>query len=171
MHKLDPHRAAAGRLALSSDAGAAPQRARSYKALLQLLGWRLPAAGRCLSAVYLPQPDLPVVSPRRAAATTKAGTGHSQPEGTSPLRGLRQGLPHPLRPGEILPGLRGQSPPQTEGGIRPETPVRRRQIRPRKASNTNASRTAVPAGQYDFPRTQRKQVLSVYIDAKKGVPS
>ena len=39
MHKLDPHRAAAGRLALPPDAGTAPQRARPYKALLQLLGW------------------------------------------------------------------------------------------------------------------------------------
>lgn len=66
---------------------------------------------------------------------------------------------------------RAKSPPPAEGGLRTETPIRRRQIRPRKASNTNVSRTALPVGQYDFPRTQRKQVLSVYIDAKKGAPS
>lgn len=128
--------------------------AKVLYALLQLLGWRVPAAGRRLPAVHLPQSALPVVSPRRAAATAKAGTGHSQPEKTPPLRSLRHGHPCSLWEGKILPRLRGQSPSQTKGGIRPETPVRRRQIRPRKASNTNVSRTAVPARQYDFPRSR-----------------
>ena len=40
-------------------------------------------AGRCLPAVHLPQPDLPVVSPRRAASATEVGTGHPQPEKNS----------------------------------------------------------------------------------------
>ena len=54
--------------------------AKVLYALLQLLGWRLSAAGRCLPAVYLPQPDLPVVPPRRTAPAAKAGTGHPQPQ-------------------------------------------------------------------------------------------
>ena len=118
MYKLDPiERLPDG--SLSPDAGAAPQRARPYKALLQLLGWRLPAAGRCLPAVYLPQPDLPVVPPRRAAPAAKAGTGHPQPQEAAPLRSLRHRHSHPLRQDKILPHLSQGGSSPAEGEIRP----------------------------------------------------
>ena len=154
MHKLDPHRAAAGRLALPPDAGTAPQRARPYKALLQLLGWRLPAAGRRLSATHLPKSALPVVSPRRAAATAKAGTGHSQPEKTPPLRSLRHGHSRPLRQGKILPRLCRSSSSPAEGEIRPQTAVRCRQFRVKKPLNCKPCRTAKAARQGVFPRSR-----------------
>ena len=93
--------------------------AKVLYALLQLLGWRLPAAGRCLPAVYLPQPDLPVVPPRRAVPAAKTGTGHSQSERTPPLRSLRPGLSRPLRQDKILPRLRQGGSPLAEGKIRP----------------------------------------------------
>ena len=128
--------------------------AKVLYALLQLLGWRLPAAGRCLPAVYLPQPDLPVVSPRRAAATAKAGTGHPQPQETPPLRSLRHGHPRPLRQGKILPRLRQEGSPPAEGKIRPQTAVRCRQFRVKKPLNCKHSRTAKAARQYDFPRSR-----------------
>ena len=153
MHKLDPiERLPDG--SLSPDAGAAPQRARSYKALLQLLGWRLPAAGRCLPAVYLTQPDLPVGPPRRAAPAAKAGTGHPQPEKTPPLRSLRHGHPRPLRQDKILPRLRQGGSPPAEGEIRPQTAVRCRQFRGEKPLNCKHSRTTKATRQYDFPRSR-----------------
>ena len=116
--------------------------AKVLYALLQLLGWRLPAAGRCLPAVHLPQPALPVVSPRRAAATAKAGTGHSQPEKTPPLRSLRQGRSRPLRQDKILPRLRQGGSPPAEGEIRPQTAVGCRQFGGEKPLNCKHSRTA-----------------------------
>ena len=153
MHKLDPIERLPDGTLFRLTPGAAPQRARSCKALLQLLGWRVPAAGWRLPAVHLPQPALPVVSPRRAAATAKAGTGHSQLQETPPLRSLRQGHSRPLRQDKILPRLRqGHSPP-AEGEIRPQTPVRCRQFRGEKPLNGKHSRTAKAARQYDFPRS------------------
>ena len=127
--------------------------AKVLYALLQLLGWRLPAAGRCLPAVYLTQPDLPVVSPRRAAATAKAGTSHSQPEKTPPLRSLRHGHPRPLRQDKILPRLRQGGSPPAEGKIRPQTAVKGRQFRGEKPLNCKHSRTTKAARQYDFPHS------------------
>ena len=126
--------------------------AKVLSALLQLLGWRVPAAGRHLPAVYLPQPDLPVVSPRRAAPAAKAGTGHSQPEKTPPLRSLRHGHPRPLRQDKILPRLRQGGSSPAEGEIRPQTAVGRRQFRVKKPLNGKHSRTAEGTQQYDFPR-------------------
>ena len=128
--------------------------AKVLYALLQLLGWRLPAAGRCLSAVYLPQPDLPVVSPRRAAATAQAGASHPQPQETPPLRSLRQGHSRPLRQDKILPRLRQGCSSPAEGEIRPQTALRRRQFRGEKPLNYKPSRTAKAARQYDFPRSR-----------------
>ena len=127
--------------------------AKVLYALLQLLGWRVPAAGRRLPAVHLPQPDLPVVSPRRAAPTAEAGTGHSQPEKTPPLRSLRHGHPRPLRQGKILPRLRQGGSSPAEGEIRPQTAVKGRQFRGEKPLNCKPCRTAKAARQYDFPRT------------------
>ena len=127
--------------------------AKVLYALLQLLGWRLPAAGRCLPAVYLPQPDLPVVPPHRAAPAAKAGTGHSQPEKTPPLRSLRHGHPRPLREGKILPDLRQEHSPSAEGKIRPQTAVGRRQFGGEKPLNAKPYRTAEGRKQYDFPRS------------------
>ena len=154
MHKLDPHRAAAGWHALPPNAGAAPQRARSYKALLQLLGWRLPAVGRRLPAVHLPQPALPVVSPRHTASAAEAGASHPQPEKTPPLRSLRHGYPRLLRQDKILPRLRQGGSPPAEGEIRPQTPLGCRQFRGEKPLNCKPSRTAKAARQYDFPRSR-----------------
>ena len=136
------------------DAGAASQRARSYKTLLQLLGWRLPAVGRRLSATHLPKSALPVVSPRRTAPAAQAGTGHSQPEKTPPLRSLRHGHSRPLRQGKILPRLRQGGSPPAEGEIRPQTALGRRQFRGEKPLNCKHSRTAKAARQYDFPRSR-----------------
>ena len=127
--------------------------AKVLYALLQLLGWRLPAAGRCLPAVYLPQPDLPVVPPCRAAPAAKAGTGHSQPEKTPPLRSLRHGHPCPLRQDKILPRLRQGGSPPAEGKIRPQTALKGRQFRVKKSLNYKPCRTAKAARQYDFPRS------------------
>ena len=113
MHKLDPIE----RLPDGSLFRLTPGQLR--KALLQLLGWRLPAAGRCLPAVHFSKSTLPLVSPRRAAPAAQAGTGHSQPGKTPPLRSLRQEHPRPLRQDKILPLLcQGGSPP-AEGKIRP----------------------------------------------------
>lgn len=148
-----PHRAAAGWHALPLDAGAAPQRARSCKALLQLLGWRVPAAGQCLPAVHLSKSALPVVSPRRAAPTAETGTGYPQPEKAPPLRGLRHGHPRPLRQDKILPRLRQGGAPPAEGKIRPQTTVEGRQFGGEKPLNGKPSRTAKAARQYDFPRS------------------
>ena len=126
--------------------------AKVLYALLQLLGWRLPAAGQCLPAVHLPQPALPVVSPRRATPAAKAGTGHSQPQETPPLRSLRHGHPRPLRQDKILPRLRQGGSPPAEGKIRPQTAVRCRQFGGEKPLNCKPSRTAKATRQYDFPR-------------------
>ena len=127
--------------------------AKVLYALLQLLGWRLPAVGRRLSAVHLPKSALPLVSPRRAAPAAKAGTGHPQPEKTPPLRSLRHGHPRPLRQDKILPRLRQGGSPPAEGKIRPQTAVGRRQFGGEKPSNCKHSRTTKAARQYDFPRT------------------
>ena len=116
--------------------------AKVLYALLQLLGWRLPAAGRRLPAVHLPQPDLPVVPPRCAAATAKAGASHPQPQESPPLRSLRQGHSRPLRQGKILPLLCRSSSPPAEGEIRPQTAVWCRQFRAGKPLNGKHSRTA-----------------------------
>ena len=56
--------------------------------------------------------------------------------------------------GKILPRLRGQSPSQTKGGIRPETAVGCRQFGGEKPLNGKPSRTAKAARQYDFPRSR-----------------
>lgn len=154
MHKLDPIERLPDGSLFRLTPGATPQRARSYKALLQLLGWRLPAAGRYLPAVYLPQPDLPVVLPRRAAPAAKAGTGHPQPEKTPPLRSLRHGHPRPLRQDKILPRLRQGGSPPAEGKIRPQTAHGRRQFGGEKPLNGKHSRTTKTARQYDFPRSR-----------------
>lgn len=74
--------------------------------------------GRRLPAVHLPQPDLPVVSPRRAAPAAEAGASHPQPEKTPPLRSLRPGLSRPLRQDKILPNLCQEHSPSAEGKIR-----------------------------------------------------
>ena len=129
--------------------------AKVLYALLQLLGWRLPAAGRCLPAVYLTQPDLPVVPPRRAAPAAKAGTGHSQPQEAAPLRSLRHGHSRPLRQDKILPRLRQGASPPAEGEIRPQTAVRCRQFRGEKPLNCTHSRTTKAAREYDFPRSPK----------------
>ena len=110
--------------------------------------------GRRLPAVHLPQPDLPVVSPRRAAPAAKAGTGHSQPEKTPPLRSLRHGYSRPLRQDKILPRLRHNSSPPAEGEIRPQTAVKGRQFRVKKSLNYKPCRTAKAARQYVFPRSR-----------------
>ena len=55
--------------------------------------------------------------------TAKAGTGHSQPEKTPPLRSLRHGYSRPLRQDKILPRLRQGCSPPAEGEIRPQTAV------------------------------------------------
>ena len=128
--------------------------AKVLYALLQLLGWRLPAAGQCLPAVYLPQPDLPVVPPRRAAATAKAGTGHPQTQEAAPLRSLRHGHPRPLRQDKILPRLRQGGSSSAEGEIRPQTALGRRQFGGEKPLNCKPSRTAKATRQYDFPRSR-----------------
>lgn len=137
-----------------SDAGAAPQCARAYEALLQLFRRRLPAAGRRLSAAHLSKPVLPVVSPRRAAPAAKAGTIHPQPKKTSPLRSLRHGHPRSLRQDKILPCLRQGGSPPAEGEIRPQTAVGCRQFGGEKPLNCKPSRTAKDARQYDFPRNR-----------------
>ena len=49
----------------------------------------------------------------------KAGTGHSQPEKTPPLRSLRHGYSRPLRQDKILPRLRQGGSSPAEGEIRP----------------------------------------------------
>ena len=116
--------------------------AKVLYALLQLLGWRLPAAGRRLSATHLSKPALSVVPPRRAAPAAKAGTGHPQPEKTPPLRSLRHGHPRPLRQDKILPRLRQGGSPPAEGEIRPQTAVKGRQFRGEKPLNCKHSRTA-----------------------------
>ena len=126
--------------------------AKVLYALLQLFRRRLPAAGRRLSAARLPKPDLPVVSPRRAAPAAKAGTGHSQPEKTPPLRSLRHGHPRSLRQDKILSCLRQGHPPSAEGKIRPQTAVWCRQFRGEKPLNCKPPRTTKTARQYDFPR-------------------
>ena len=128
--------------------------AKVLYAPLQLLGWRVPAAGRCLPAVHLPQPALPVVSPRRAAPAAKAGTGHSQPEKTPPLRSLRHGHSRPLRQDKILPRLRQGGSSPAEGEICPQTAVNGRQFRVKKSLNYKPCRTAKAARQYDFPRSR-----------------
>ena len=71
---------------------------------------------------------LPLVPPCRAAGAAEAGAGHPHPEEAAPLSGLRQGLPRPLWSCEILPRMRGQSPPAAESKIRPQTALRRRQL-------------------------------------------
>ena len=124
------------------------------KTLLQLLGWRLPAVGRRLSATHLSKPTLPVVSPRRAAPAAEAGTGHPQPQEAPPLRSLRHGYPRPLRQGKILPRLRQGGSPPAEGEIRPQTPLGRRQFRVEKPLNCKHSRTTKASRQYDFPRSR-----------------
>ena len=129
--------------------------AKVLYALLQLLGWRLPAAGRCLPAVHLPKPALPVVSPRRAAPAAQAGTGHPQPQEAPPLRSLRHGHSRPLRQGKILPRLRQGHPPSAESKVRPQTAVGRRQFRGEKPLNYKHSRTTKAAQQYDFPRSRK----------------
>ena len=128
--------------------------AKVLYALLQLLGWRLPAAGRCLPAVHLPKPALPVVSPRRAAPAAKTGTSHPQPEKTPPLRSLRQGRSRPLRQDKILPRLRQGGSPPVEGKNRPQTAVGRRQFRGEKPLNCKPCRTAKAAWQCVFPRSR-----------------
>ena len=142
MHKLDPIERLPDGHTLPPDAGAAPQRARPYKALLQLLGWRLPAVGRRLSATHLSKPTLPVVPPRRAAPAAKAGTGHPQPQEAPPLRSLRHRHPRPLRQDKILPRLRQGGSSPVEGEIRPQTAVKGRQFRGEKPLNCKHSRTA-----------------------------
>lgn len=127
--------------------------AKVLYALLQFLGWRLPATGQCLPAVHLPQLALPVVSPRRAAATAKAGTGHPQPLKTPPLRSLRHGNSRPLRQDKILPFLCQGHPPPAESKVRPQTPLGCRQFRGEKPLNCKHSRTAKTARQYDFPHS------------------
>ena len=127
--------------------------AKVLYALLQLLGWRLPAAGRCLPAVYLPQPDLPLVSPRRAASAAEAGASHPQPQEATPLRSLQHGHSRPLRQDKILPRLRQGGSPPAEGKIRPQTAVKGRQFRVKKSLNYKPCRTAKAAQQYDFPRS------------------
>ena len=110
---------------------------------------------------------LPLVPPCRAAGAAEAGAGHPHPEEAAPLSGLRQGLPRPLWSGEILPRMRGQSPPAAESKIRPQTALRRRQLGAEKASVSKAPRIAECTGQYDFPCTPGKHVLSVYIRTGK----
>ena len=83
-----------------------------------------------------------VVPPHRAAATAKAGTGHSQPEKAPPLRSLRHGYSRSLRQGKILPRLRQGGSPPAEGEIRPQTAVGRRQFGGEKPLNCKHSRTA-----------------------------
>ena len=126
--------------------------AKVLYALLQLLGWRLPAVGRRLSATHLSKPTLPVVPPRRAAPAAQAGTGHPQPEKTPPLRSLRHGHSRPLRQDKILPRLRQGGSSPAEGEIRPQTAVKGRQFRGEKPLNCKPSRTTKAAQQYDFPR-------------------
>ena len=82
-----------------------------------------------------------------------AGTGHSQPEKTPPLRSLRQGHPCPLRQDKILPRLRQGGSPPAEGEIRPQTAVGRRQFGGEKPLNCKHSRTAKATRQYDFPHS------------------
>ena len=110
--------------------------------------------GRRLPAVHLSKPTLPVVSPRRAAPAAEAGTGHSQPQETPPLRSLRHGHPRPLRQGKILPRLRQGHPPSAESKVRPQTAVGRRQFGGEKPLNCKHSRTTKAARQYDFPRSR-----------------
>lgn len=119
MHKLDPIERLPDGTLFRLTPGQLPQRARPYKTLLQLLGWRLPAVGRRLSATHLSKPTLPVVSPRRTAPAAEAGASHPQPEKTPPLRSLRHGHSRPLRQGKILPRLCQGGPPPAEGEIRP----------------------------------------------------
>ena len=126
--------------------------AKVLYALLQLFRRRVPAAGQRLPAVYLPQPALPVVSTRRAAPAAKAGTGHSQPQKTPPLRSLRHGHPRPLRQDKILPRLRQGHPPSAESKVRPQTAVGRRQFGDEKPLNCKPCRTAKAARQCVFPR-------------------
>ena len=120
---------------------------------------------------------LPAVSPAACFAgglaapycpSTKAGTGHSQPEKTPPLRSLRHGYSRPLRQDKILPRLRQGGSPPAEGKIRPQTAVWCRQFGGEKPLNCKHSRTAKAARQYDFPRSHRNRILFVYIDATKG---
>ena len=127
--------------------------AKVLYALLQLLGWRLPAVGRRLSATHLSKSTLLLVSPRRAAPAAEAGTGHPQPEETPPLRSLRQGHPRPLRQGKILSRLRQGGSPPAEGEIRPQTAVGRRQFGGEKPLNCKHSRTTKASRQYDFPHS------------------
>lgn len=128
--------------------------AKVLYALLQLFRRRLPAAGRRLSAAHLSKPALPVVSPRRAAPAAQAGTGHSQPEKTPPLRSLRHGHPRPLRQGKILPRLCQGGPPPAESEVRPQTALGRRQFGDEKPLNSKPCRTAKAARQYNFPRSR-----------------
>lgn len=95
-----------------------------------------------------------VVPPRRASPAAQAGTGHSQPEKTPPLRSLRQGHSRPLRQDKILPRLRQGGSPPAEGKIRPQTAVWCRQFRGEKPLNCKHSRTTKAARQYDFPRSR-----------------
>ena len=90
---------------------------------------------------------------RRAAPAAQAGTGHSQPEKTPPLRSLRHGHSRPLRQDKILPRLRQGGSSPAEGEIRPQTTLGRRQFRGEKPLNCKPCRTAKAARQYDFPRS------------------
>ena len=154
MHKLDPIE----RLPDGSLFRLTPGQLRSVRGLTKrccnfLAGDCLLLDGVCPQYISR-QPALPVVSPRRAAPAAEAGTGHSQPEKTPPLRSLRHGHPRPLRQDKILPRLRQGGSPPAEGEIRPQTALGRRQFGGEKPLNCKPSRTAKATRQYDFPRSR-----------------
>lgn len=114
MHKLDPIE----RLPDGTLFRLTPGQLRSVRGLTKRCCNFLDGDCLLLDSVC-PQPDLPVVPPRRAAPATKAGANHPQPEKTPPLRSLRHGHPRPLRQDKILPRLRQGGSPPAEGKIRP----------------------------------------------------
>ena len=150
MHKLDPIE----RLPDGSLFRLMPGQLRSVRGLTKRCCNFLDGECLLLDSVC-PQSALSLVSPRRAAPAAKAGTGHSQPEKTPPLRSLRHRHPRPLRQDKILPRLRQGGSPPAEGKIRPQTAVGRRQFRGEKPLNCKHSRTAKAARQYDFSRSRK----------------
>ena len=154
MHKLDPHRAAAGRLALPPGAGTAPQRARSYKTLLQLLdGDCLLLDGVCPQHISR---SLLCRWFRRAvfAATAKAGTGHSQPKklrrcevcGTGILARSGRTKYCPACAKDIHRQQKAKSARKRRSGVD--------NLGAKSPLNCKHSRTTKAARQYDFPRSR-----------------
>ena len=96
------------------------------KTLLQLLGWRLPAAGRRLPAAHLPQPDSAGGSAAPCCPSSQSWNRPSSARRScARCEVLRHGHPRPLRQGKILPrpaprrftASRRRNPPANGGPV------------------------------------------------------